>query len=113
MTAADIGYLCSNLEFLNDPIQSWKPRGDEIGIIAGAEEALRPMKETGMVLAPFHALSCPEIFESTVQGVESGFDNVVSARHGDRPIGVRETKSLFRAQRPFILLRVELHISAG
>jgi hypothetical protein len=71
------------------------------------------MKETSMVLAPFHAPSCPEILKRTVQGVKSGFDNVVRARHIDRPIGIREAKGLFWAQRPFILLRVKLHISAG
>src|ERR1700722_741572 len=113
MTAADIGYLCSNPEFFNNPVQSWKPRRNEIGVIAGSEKSLCSMKETRVVLAPFHALSCPEILERTVQGVKSGFDNVVRARHVDRPIGVREAKGLFWAQRPFIFLGVKLHISAG
>src|ERR1700731_882733 len=99
MTTADIGHLCSSLEFFNDAVESGKPRCDEIGVIAGAEEPLCSMKEAGMVLAPFHALSSPEILESTVQGVKSGFDNVVGAWHVDRPIGVREAKSLFWAQR--------------
>src|SRR6202035_5259976 len=53
------------------------------------------MTQTSMVLAPFHALSCPEILDRTVQSVKSGFDNVVRAGHVDRPIGVREAKGLF------------------
>src|SRR6202035_1410362 len=71
------------------------------------------MTQTSMGLAPFHALSCPEILDRTVQSVKSGFDNVVRAGHVDRPIGVREAKGLVWAQRPFISLGVELHISAG
>ncbi len=45
--------------------------------------------------------------------MKGGFNDVIRAGHIDRPGRVREAECLFRAQRPFIRLRVKLNISAG
>ncbi len=65
VTAADISHFRAGLEFCNHTVEGWEPRRDEISVIASAEEPFGSTKETRMMFAPFHALSRPNILEST------------------------------------------------
>src|SRR5205085_10956228 len=63
VTAAHIGGASAAPEFFGDAIERRKPARQQIGVIAGAEEALAAVEETFVVLAPFHALAGTKIFE--------------------------------------------------
>src|SRR5277367_2479448 len=113
MTTAHIGHRRAAFKFLDDTVEGRQPTRYEIGIISRTKESFSSMKEAGVVLSPFHPLTRLEIFDCPIQGMESGLDDVVCARHINRSVGIGEASRLFGIHRPTISFGIKLHISAG
>ena len=56
MAAADVRHAGAALELLDDAVERRQPRDDEVGVVAGAEEALAALVDVVDVLVPAEAL---------------------------------------------------------
>ena len=55
MAAADVGDPGAALEALDDAVERGQPGRDEVGVVAGAEEALAAVVDVMVVLVPADA----------------------------------------------------------
>jgi hypothetical protein len=110
--APDVGHLGSALQLVDDAVKRGQPRADQVGVVAGAEEAFGSLEEAGMMLTPLHARSGFEVAERLLERVERGLDDVVCAGHVDRAIRVGQAQRLLRTERPLVACGVVLDVSA-
>ena len=66
MAAADVGDGGARLQLLRRAVQRRDPALDQVGLVAGAEEALRPLEEPMVVLAPGE--TAPVLNASAIRG---------------------------------------------
>ena len=61
MAATHVGRARSAQKLFGDAIKRRQPGCQQIGVVAGAEETLRAVKQAFVMLAPFHAFAGAEI----------------------------------------------------
>jgi hypothetical protein len=69
VAAADVGDPGALLELCDDAVERGQPRVDEVGVVAGAEEALAALVDVMVVLVPAEA--APVRAASVIRGESS------------------------------------------
>ena len=98
MSAADVGGLASGCQLPYDAIQGGQPRRQQACPVSRAKEPLRAVKQTGVVLAPLHAVARAEILQRSLADVEQVLDDRICPRQVDGPVRIRQTQRLLLRQ---------------
>ena len=106
MPAADVGDLGTALQLLLDAVERRDPLGDEVRLVARAEEALGAAEQAMVVLVPAHAAAAAEGLEDLVLiGVQRS-DRVVYAEDVERALFVGERERVLVGQRVAVAVGV-------
>ena len=84
MAAADVGDLGARPELLHDAVQRWQPSLNQVGGIAGAEEAIGRAEAARRLLAPWPAFSRLERVDGFLMRLVLGDDGLKEALQARR-----------------------------
>lgn len=60
MAASDIGDVYTALQLFDHAVECWQPGADQVGVVAGPEEAFGAAEQTGAVIVPAEPLARTE-----------------------------------------------------
>ena len=109
VAAADVHDLGAALKLFGHAVERRQPVGDQVGLVAGAEEALDAAEQAVVVVAPAQLLAGLERRGELRLVVEHRGERVIAAGHADRAILVGEHRGLLRGQREGALCGVVGH----
>ncbi len=113
MAAADVGDGRAALQLVDDPVERRQPIGDEVRVIAGAEEALAPDVDVGVVLVPAVAGPAPRGLQDLRGVVHRPERDLEEAGQERRAVLVGQRHRLLGRQRVRARARVVRHVAAG
>jgi hypothetical protein len=113
VAAADVGHQRAALQLLHDAVERRQPGGEQVGVVAGSEEALAAVQHVVVVLPPAEAGAALR-HVGDVRRVEHRPDGYLEeTRHVRGAVLVGERDRLLRRQRVATAGRVVLHEAAG
>ena len=98
MPAADVRHCGSGFELGHDALERRQPAGDQMGSVAGPEEALRSREQTGMMVAPGEGAVTAHGGDELVLVQEQAPQDHRSTGHVDGRVLVRQRHGLLRRQ---------------
>ena len=109
---ANVRDLGAAFEFLAHAVERRDPLGDEMGLVAGAEEPFGAAEEAVVVLVPPHPFARPERLGDLLPvGVER-LDQLERTQHVDRALLVGERHRVLVRERVPVRLRVVGQVAA-
>ena len=99
MAAADVGHARARLELLDDAVERRQPRLDQVGEVAGAEEALGALEQVVVVLVPAEALAAAEALGDVRLVLDDRREQLEGAGDEDGAVVMRERQRLLGRQR--------------